>query len=86
MMILLHVLIALSSIVASSVTAIVPSRRKLYASSLLVALTLLTGTYLVIALHAPLLRTCLTGLVYLAVAVGGMLVGVRRLASQEADN
>lgn len=82
MMILLHVLIALSSIALSSLTAIVPSKRKIYGSSLLVALTLATGTYLVIAMHAPMLRTCLTGLAYLAVALSGVIVGYRRLATQ----
>lgn len=86
MMIFLHVLIALSSIALSSITAVMPSKRKLYASSLLVALTLATGAYLVVAMHAPLLRTCMTGLAYLGVAVGGMVVGARRLVAEEVDN
>ena len=82
MMILIHVLIALSSIALSSITAVLPSKSKIYGSSVLVALTLATGTYLVVAMHAPMLRTCLTGLAYLAVALSGVIVGYRRLAAQ----
>lgn len=82
MLILIHVTIALSSLVLSTVSALAPSKRRLVASYGLIAATLGTGTYLVISLHTPMLRACATGLVYLAVALSGVIVAQRRLAAE----
>ena len=82
-MLILHITIALSSLLATTLLAFFPSRRKMYLSYLLIALTFASGTYLVISLHAPLLSSCLSGLTYLAVALSGVGVGYYRLARQE---
>lgn len=81
MILLIHVIIALTSIASTTYLAFSPSRAKFYASYVLIGLTLATGTYLVISLHAPMLKTCLSGLAYLAVALAGVAVGYRRFAS-----
>jgi len=80
MIILIHVIIALASIAATSLTALFPSNARLKVSGGLVAATFITGTYLVVRLHVPLVQTCETGLVYLMVTTAGMAIGVRRLA------
>lgn len=79
-MILLHILIALSSLATTTSLAIWPSARKMKLSMVLIGLTLATGTYLVISLHTSMLRACATGLIYLAIALTGVVVGQRRLA------
>lgn len=81
MILLIHIIIALSSIASTTYLAFSPSRGKFYASYVLIGLTLATGTYLVISLHAPMLKTCMTGLIYLGVALAGVVVGYRRWAS-----
>lgn len=63
-MILLHILIALASVGYSTYAFFSPSQAKLNASYGLVAATLLSGTYLVVATHAALVASCTTGLIY----------------------
>lgn len=69
MIILLHVIMAFSSVICTTYLHAQPSRRKLYASYGLIVATLVSGTYLVISTHSPLLSSCVTGLVYLAVVL-----------------
>ena len=73
-MLIIHILIALFSLGSATFALITPTQRKLFVSYVLVALTLASGTYLVISLHAPLVRTCESGLAYLAVV--GVLLAV----------
>lgn len=86
MILILHIIIALSSLAATTWLAIWPSKRKMYFSYALIALTLASGTYLVISLHSPLLSSCVSGLTYLALALSGVVVGYYRLARQEQEN
>lgn len=85
-MIIIHVTIALASIILSTASALWPSRPKIYSSAGLIAATLATGTYLVISLHTPLLSICVTGLTYLAIAASGVGVGIYRLAADKVSN
>ena len=84
MLILAHVLVALCSIVLSTLGAFKPSRRLLAVSYSLIALTLASGTYLVISLHTPMLRACATGLTYLAAALSGVVIAHYRLAASRS--
>ncbi len=72
MVVLLHVMIALASIGVTTYAFISPSESRLRASYLLIALTLISGTYLVWVSPAHLVQSCVTGLVY----VGGMMVAI----------
>lgn len=69
MIVLLHVLIAISSIGLASFTFFSPSTKKLIASYGLMIATVASGTYLLVALQADILRTCLAGLLYLTVTL-----------------
>jgi hypothetical protein len=69
MIILVHVLIALSSIALASYTFFKPSTQKLIVSYGLMVATVGTGTYLLVALQADMLRTCLSGLFYLTITL-----------------
>ena len=75
-MLISHILIASASIFYSAMAFIRPSNSKIYISAGLVAATLVTGTALVMSLHASLAQSCITGLVYLAV-VSALIVSAR---------
>jgi len=66
-MLLVHIAIALLSVAFSTYLYFVPTRAKLRASYGLVGLTVASGTYLVVASQAAMLRTCMTGLLYVGV-------------------
>jgi RsiW-degrading membrane proteinase PrsW (M82 family) len=83
MLILTHVIIALTSIAFSGLTAVMPSHTKLRASYGLVVATLVSGTWLVVATHSPLLSACVTGLVYLGITLGALVLAHRRLVAAE---
>lgn len=80
-MLLLHILIAIGSLILTSVTSILPSKMKLNMSYISVALTLLSGTYLVISTKSHILQACTTGLIYLSIASFGIVVAKKRLAN-----
>ncbi|TAL15032.1 hypothetical protein EPN95_00800 [Patescibacteria group bacterium] len=67
MVILIHVIIALTSIVIASVGFLRPSMKKLYISYGFIGATILTGSYLLITVPSHILQSCLTGLFYLTV-------------------
>ncbi len=79
---MLHIVVALSSIVYTTYLYLRPSKRKFYAAYGLIAATLASGTYLVVSTHSPLLSSCATGLIYLGVVSAGIATAVRRLSSK----
>lgn len=82
MILLTHVIIALTSLGVATWAVISPSRAKLRANYALIAATLASGTWLVIATHSPLLSSCMTGLIYLGAVTTGVVVSARRLARE----
>ncbi|MEK7152663.1 MAG: hypothetical protein AAB834_01840 [Patescibacteria group bacterium] len=66
MALLLHILIALSSVGYATYVFFSPSKSKLRVSYGLVALTLGSGTYLVWSTKAPILQSCMSGLMYIS--------------------
>lgn len=80
MILLAHIAIALASLAWTTYLYFRPSQKGLAVSYGLVAATLASGTYLVVATHSPLLSSCITGLLYLAVVAGGIALSARKLA------
>ena len=81
MILLLHVVIAISTVGFSGIALIKPTKTKLYSSYSLAIATFLTGGYLVIVSRAHLVSSCIIGLVFLGV-VGSMLFAAsKRLVS-----
>jgi hypothetical protein len=68
-----HIICALTSLTLSAVMAVRPSHRGLHVAYGLVAVTLASGTWLVIALGQPLTSACMTGLVYLSFVSAGLI-------------
>lgn len=82
MIVLLHVLIALSSVAWTTYLYFAPTKGKFYAAYGLIGATLASGTYLVISTHSPLLSSCVTGLIYLGIVLTGVFAASRKLARE----
>lgn len=81
MLLAAHILIALASVGYTTYVFFVPSTAKLRASYALVALTIISGTYLAIANPAHILHTCVSGLLYTSIVSVGIAVTRRKLAN-----
>lgn len=82
MALLIHICIAIISLVGTGALYLAPSKIKLQASYGLVALTLISGVYLVATTRAHLASACASGLVYLAIVSVGIAAGRAKLARQ----
>jgi len=80
MLLLTHIVIALSSILYTTYLFIFPTQKKFYVSYALIGSTLVSGTILVISTHSPLLSSCEAGLAYLGVVFSGLIAARYRLA------
>jgi|GEM_PF-6991605 len=78
-MIVLHVIIALASMVAATASLALISKKMLIAARALSLLTLATGSMLIAMFNAPILATCLEGIAYLSVVMVIMAFAKRRI-------
>jgi hypothetical protein len=86
-MLLVHLGIALFSIVYTGLVFLTPTKAKLRGSYILVLSTIASGTYLVVSTHSPMLKSCITGLFYLGIMLTAIVFARQRLAASsiEAD-
>lgn len=82
MILIAHIVIALSSIIFASVLLASPSRAKVFVNYGFITATIASGTYLIITTGANILSACATGLGYLAVVAVLTALAQRKLASQ----
>lgn len=80
MILLLHILVALSSLIFSTLLFFYPTKLKLRVSYSLVVLTLTSGVYLVINSHSNLVQSCVSGLIYIGVVSVAIVSARRKLA------
>lgn len=86
MVLLAHITIALLSVIYSAYVYFAPSQAKLRGSYALVALTVATGTWLIIANPAHMVQSCITGLVYLGIVFYGIHLASNKLAVQRQES
>ena len=84
MLILLHVILAISGLAYNSYLIFRPSKRKFYVSYVLVATTLVSGSYLVWSTHTPLRHVCVTGVAYLLFVTSTLIGANHRLGNMLA--
>lgn len=84
MLLITHIIIALTGLVVSALLLAAPTRTKLYLNYLLLAATLITGSCLIVITGHSLLSACATGLAYSLISVGSSLLASRRLASEKS--
>lgn len=80
MILILHIAIAVLSVFSAAYAYILPSQLKLKVTYSLVAATLVSGTYLIATMHAPITSTCLTGLGYTALVTTSLIATRHKLA------
>ena len=66
MLLVMHIIVAISGLILSGLAAVYPSRAKINAAGIGVTATLATGLGLIIITHGQLTQFCLSGLGYLA--------------------
>lgn len=88
MLLVIHIAMGILSLVLATAAIVAPSMLKLRMSYGLVAATLASGIWLVTAIHAPIMNSCLSGLIYLAAAASLVAISRHRLSrlSQSSDS
>lgn len=82
MLIILHVTIAILGLVQATYGLVSPSLGKIRTTYALTAATFVSGTYLVWHLHASILQSCMSGLLYLSLIIAATAASHHRLAKQ----
>ncbi len=86
MFLLLHILVALTSVAQTTYLLFSPSKSKLHFTYTFVGLTLISGTYLGFSKPAHLVQTCVTGLIYIGVISAGIISTHRKLERKKQNN
>lgn len=81
MVMLFHIIIALLSMLHAAYMYLRPSRMKLSAAYGMVALTLASGTYLVMSSPAHMAQACMMGIVYLGIVTASIVATRNKLAT-----
>lgn len=83
MLLLVHISLALLSLLVSTLVLFSPSAALLRMAGVLAVATLVTGASLVVETHAALVSACTTGLLYLGVVVALNGAAYYRLTTSE---
>jgi hypothetical protein len=82
MALIIHIIIALSSIAFTTLLFAAPSQVKFRVNYLMIGLTLATGTYLVVSTNTPMLKACTSGLLYISLVTLGTIAARYKYARQ----
>lgn len=83
MILIAHILIALTSLFITAAAFVRPSQTALKLSWSFVVLTISTGTLVAIASPAHMVQACVSGLIYTAVVVSATIIAKRKLTTVE---
>lgn len=86
LMLIAHVIIAISGIIISTLLYLKPSDKKYTLSMTALVLTLLSGSSLVVTMQASLVRACLSGLAYVSFVSVLIYLGSRKLAKETSNS
>lgn len=84
MILLTHIIIALTSVAFTAVLFAAPSKRTFFINYLLMGLTIASGTVLVVVDHSAMLQACESGLSYIVVVAALTGVAHKRYAVKQA--
>ena len=80
---LLHIILAIFSLILTGILIFRPSKQKINYTFLLFLGTLATGTFMIFTMSVNILVTCIEGLVFMGVVLGGIAIARRRLAKEK---
>lgn len=86
MIIALHILIALTSVLAVSWAYVRPTTASLRMTYSLTVLTIASGTYLVVIMPAHMIQACTSGLIYLGVMSLGIVFARSKLVRLQNES
>jgi hypothetical protein len=86
MALLLHIIIALTSVGYTTFVYVAPTRTRLGVSYGLIGATVVSGFYLVISTSVSILHTCIAGLLYVGLALAGTFAAQHKLAAITVRN
>jgi|GEM_PF-2350203 len=84
MILVVHIIIALTSVIHSTIGIFSPSQAKLKMTYILMGGTLASGVFLGFDKHVNLGHACLSGIVYVCLVSINILITKRRLSSTDA--
>ena len=76
-----HIIIAIGSVLQATMASLRPSIQKVEAAYGLVALTLISGTYLTLTHPDHMAASCVTGVLYISIVFAALLGAHRKLAN-----
>lgn len=79
MILLLHIAIAIASLIAAAYGFFYPSKTKLTINIFMIAATLISGTVLILSAPAHMTEGCMAGLFYTLVMVAATVASRRKL-------
>lgn len=82
-MLIIHISIAILSILFASASLLRPTYNKLITSYISVGATLVSGTYLVLSTKSSMISACISGLIYTTIVVAALHMAERRLQSKK---
>lgn len=82
MILLTHIIIAVSSVLYTAFILISPTKEKIQISGRMVTATIASGTVLVVSTQANMVQSCITGLLYTGVMFFALAVARWRLAEE----
>ncbi len=85
MLLLIHIILAISGIVFATYSAFAPSKKRLAISYALTIATLISAGFVVLASHTSFGHACLSGLAYLGVVSVGIVIAQKRMALKEVE-
>lgn len=81
-MLVAHVVIAFTSLVIASLTALTPTKQKLFITYITTVGTLVSGVMLMVFETVPVSRVCISGGAFLASVIALTVIAKRRLTSK----
>lgn len=84
MILILHIVIAVASIIYAGYVFLSPSKNKFYFSYAMIAATFISGTYLIFLNTAHMLQSCVMGLLYLGVVTTMTVFAQKKLAKENS--
>lgn len=82
MILIIHIVVAIASLISAGWLYFVPSRTKLYVTYIITGLMLASGFYLVLSKPASMTQACISGLTSLAI-ISYAIVSARKSISKE---
>lgn len=82
MVLLFHIVIALSGIISSAFSIFSPSKKKITLSYIFVAATIISGSYLIYTKPAHMVQTCFEGVAYITFVTAALARANKKLAKE----